>query len=199
MAMRIEFLLSSLLWASSAHALETNFTADSAAQYLNLVPPVAVEMAGWYADGGSIGFSLVDANKKHFHMFEDHSMVNDFVGRTNIPENIRSQFTNVINTVGRIYISDIKPTRGGRLTSVEEGRMIKSAVLCLAQDWCRREYPSGVGKTPPKREDEETIDYVLRYRRDRAASYILQHFHPPDMDVQAAGDDRLEGKAETER
>lgn len=64
----------------------TNFTAETAASYLGLIPPVRVTFAGGYMDGGSIGFSLADSSTNVFHMFEDHNMSNSFVGKTNLSQ-----------------------------------------------------------------------------------------------------------------
>ncbi len=173
----------------------TNFTAESAASYLRLVQPVRVIFAGGYMDGGSVGFSLADSSTNVFHMFEDHDMANNFVGKTNLPQKMRDRFEHGVNTAGRIYIADDKPRRGGRLTSVEEGMQIKAAVECLALAWLDREFSPDVQTKfshiidlsrkndmshyklrdelmPPRRTDEGSYEYFERCRPVRYALYI---------------------------
>lgn len=124
----------------AAWAEVTNFTAESAAIFLGLTPPVRVTRAGEYADGGSIAITLVDATTNVFHMFEDHSIASRLAAnKDRLSKDIRSQYENEPNTSGRIYIGDDRPTRSGRLTSVAEGIQIKAAVECLAVTWYDRE------------------------------------------------------------
>lgn len=127
-------ILSIILIVCTVVAETNNFTTVTAAAYLNLTLPVAVEMAAGFADGGSLGVTLVDAKTNTFHMFEDHSIGSGWAGRTNIPEQLKHLVPKE-NTEGRIFVSPDRPRRGGRLTSVEEGILTKAAVICLAQDW----------------------------------------------------------------
>jgi len=173
----------------------TNITVESAAACLRLVQPVRVIFAGGYMDGGSIGFSLADSSTNVFHMFEDHDMANNFVGKTNLPQKVRDMFEHGVNTAGRIYIADDKPRRGGRLTSVEEGLQIKAAVECLALAWLDREFSPDVQTKfshiidlsrkndmshyklrdelmPPRRTDEGSYEYFERCRPVHNALYI---------------------------
>jgi hypothetical protein len=122
-------------------AESTNFTAKSSAEYLRLTPPVRVTYAGSYMDGGSIGISLADSSTNVFHMFEDHSLGNKLVGRKDLSDSLRRTFENGTDTEGRIYVGGKKPTRTGRLTSIEEGREIKDAVECLAVAWYQKDVP----------------------------------------------------------
>ena len=170
-----KYILMNLLVPSIAIAGTTNFTPSTAAAYLNLTPPVAVEMAGGYMDGDSIGVTLVDVNSNKFHMFEDHSLANGLAGRKDLPEPLRI-YENITNTAGRIYVAEDRPTRGGRLTSVEEGVLTKAAVVCLAQDW--------VQHTTRIEEPKETRDNLrTRYRArmlNSARDFILRLWEPAE-------------------
>ena len=173
----------------------TNITVESAAACLRLVPPVRVTFAGGYMDGGSIGISLADSTTNVIHMFEDYNMANNFVGKTNLPQKVRDMFEHGVNTAGRIYIAEAKPSRSGRLTSVEDGLQIKAAVECLALAWLDREFsPETQTKfshiidlsrkndwthyklrdelMPPRRPDEESYAYFVRCRPVHSALYI---------------------------
>jgi hypothetical protein len=173
----------------------TNFTAETAASYLGLVPPIRVTFAGGYMDGGSIGFSLADSTTNVFHMFEDHNMSNSFVGKTNLPQRLRDIYEHGSNTAGRIYIAEDKPRRGGRLTSVEEGQKIKAAVECLALAWIDSEFNPETQKKfsdrielrrkgddryievenelmPKRLPDEASYDYFVRRRPIHNAIFI---------------------------
>lgn len=142
-----------------------------ASSYLGLVPPVRVTFAGGYMDGGSIGFSLADSSTNVFHMFEDHSLANHFVGKTNLSQQLRDMYEHGSNTAGRIYVAEDKPRRGGRLTSVEEGQQIKAAVECLALAWLDREFNS---ETQNKFSD--IVD--LRRKNDSRHNVLRQELMP---------------------
>ena len=65
------------------------------------------------------------------------------------------------NTAGRIYIGKNKPTREGRLTSVEEGLQIKAAVECLAVSWYDREASS---------DEKKLFERIVELRRSHSSS-----------------------------
>lgn len=150
----------------------TNFTAESAAAYLRLVPPVRVTFAGGYMDGGSIGISLADSTTNVIHMFEDYNMANNFVGKTNLPQKVRDMFEHGVNTAGRIYIAEAKPSRSGRLTSGEDGLQIKAAVECLALAWLDREFS-------PETQTKFSHIIDLRRKNDSSHNELRQELMPP--------------------
>jgi hypothetical protein len=122
-------------------------------------------------DGGSIGFSLADSSTNVFHMFEDHSLANHFVGKTNLPQRLRDMYEHGSNTAGRIYVAEDKPRRGGRLTSVEEGQKIKAAVECLALAWIDSEF------TPEtQKKFSDIVD--LRRKNDSRHNVLRQELMP---------------------
>jgi len=126
----------------SVLAEDIAFTEETAAAYLKLTPPVKVLFYGGYMDGGSIGISLADAAGKEFHIFEDYSMGSGggefMIGKTNYPESLRAIYDRPV-TEGRIFIGQGSPTKDREITPVEKGKLIKTAVDCLAVAWFDRE------------------------------------------------------------
>ena len=137
-----KLMMMAAMCSANVLAEDTAFTEETAAAYLKLTPPVKILLYGGYLDGGSIGTSLVDAEEKEFHMFEDWSIGSggEFTKRTDLPDFMREQFKDRPVTKGRIFIGEGSPTKDRKITPEEEGKRIKAAVECLAIAWFDREF-----------------------------------------------------------